>query len=317
MATLSVIMSIFNESEIQINESVKSILAQSFCDFEFIIIDDNPKRHDVQEIVSRFNDHRIILVKNDENIGLAMSMNKAAKCCNSDILVRMDADDIADTNRLAEEFSHIKTGNYDLVCSNYRLIDENSELIRECEVKPDLYGEQLSKIVSTRSFIHHPTVMMKKKVFDSVGGYRNFPCAQDFDLWLRLQESGCRFYYIGHPLLSYRINNNGTTLKRHFQQQLTKRYCMELSIQRMLTGKDDFSDNSYVSFLKSHGFGNHKRERNFEVCFGYLSIAQSSKGCKRLFYRLMAFILDSNIRAVFFNKYKKELLVSKSKNTKL
>src|SRR5690625_4352531 len=119
-----------------------------------------------------------------------MSLNKAATYATTEIYARMDADDISHPKRLRIQYESLLSGKYDLVFSNYTYIDEESKPIaRENRYWDE---EDIYKYLPTKSVIHHPTVMMTKRIFDKVSGYRNFPSAQDFDLWLRLLEKGCR-----------------------------------------------------------------------------------------------------------------------------
>ena len=79
MCQISVLMSVYNESERELKESVDSILNQSYKNFEFIIVNDNPNNINLKLMLNRFasKDNRIKIIENEKNIGLAMSMNKA------------------------------------------------------------------------------------------------------------------------------------------------------------------------------------------------------------------------------------------------
>ena len=103
--------------------------------------------------------------------------------------------------------------------------------------------------------------MMRRETFERVGGYRDFPCAQDSDLWMRMQEGGAAFYLLKRPLLKYRINSEGTTQKKYFKQQLTLHYIYSLSIERLETGKDSFSKDNYTDYLSKCGLGLKKEKR--------------------------------------------------------
>lgn len=277
-AKLSVLMSIYNETESQIRESVNSILNQSFCDFEYIIVCDNPIRNkEIESLINGFKDKRIIYLINPSNIGLAMSMNKAAQHSSTNFFARMDADDVAEKNRLEYEYRAIESGQFDFVFSRFSYIDENSKPIN----KPlqDYWDE--NKIIQNRKdipfVIHHPTVMFKRNVFEKVNGYRDFPCSQDLDLWLRMVENGCRFIMLPDALLKYRINDNSVSVKRWFLQQLTCDYIKELSLERRFKMKDSFSKESYDTYLKKQGFENKKKEKNLRKGFKYLNKSLDSR----------------------------------------
>jgi glycosyltransferase involved in cell wall biosynthesis len=88
---ISVLMSVYNENFTEIEESIKSVLEQSFSEFEFIIINDNPNRKDLSSFLHTYHrsDDRIIVLENSENIGLARSMNYAASVARAGVLARM------------------------------------------------------------------------------------------------------------------------------------------------------------------------------------------------------------------------------------
>ena len=189
--SLSVIMSVFNEQESQVREAVSSILNQNLFNLELIIVCDNPNRNDLEDITRSFSDNRIVLLKNQSNIGLAMSMNRAVERSKSEILVRMDADDIALPDRLVKELEVIETKGVDVVFTDFEYIDMNSNKIEGMKhhFPVAIEGNIDSHIIAHRpNIIHHPTVMMKRCVFEKVGGYRDFPCSQDVDLWYRMKD---------------------------------------------------------------------------------------------------------------------------------
>ena len=247
----SVLMSIYNETVEQIKESVSSVLSQDFVDFELIIVLDKPDRDDVQDVLTSFSDKRIRFYKNEKNVGLALSMNKVAELAQANIFIRMDADDVCLPGRFKREIEIIETGDFDFVFSNYNDIDLNSCIIRNSAYEDDISDTSVTRrMVSLNpSIIHHPTVMFTKDIFERAGGYRDFPCSQDSDMWLRMAEKGCRFYKLGTPYLNYRVNPNSVTSKRWYQQQLTCHYIFELSVQRLLKGNDSYSYEDYHRYL--------------------------------------------------------------------
>lgn len=312
--SLSILMSIYNESESQIHESVSSILDQTFADFELIIVCDNPNRDDIDEIMSLYQDERIRLVYNEKNIGLAMSMNKAAELAKADIFARMDADDIAFPNRLQEEYNIFQGGNVDVVFTDYCFIDDQSNDIKQVHSFPEnVEGIVPSKMIArTPSLIHHPTVMMRREAFEKVGGYRDFPCAQDSDLWMRMQESDAVFYLLKKPLLKYRINSLGTTQKKYFKQQLTMHYIYSLSIERLEIGKDSFSKENYADYLSRCGIGSKSAEKRFQRALEFLLKAMEARPTGRILYRLLAFVISRQHRNYYLMKRKKEKIINEN-----
>lgn len=288
-------MSVYNECERFIRESIESILTQSFSDFEFIIVCDNPNRYDeVTYILDSCRDSRIVYIRNENNIGLAMSLNKAASIATTDLFLRMDADDIAETTRIQKEYDILVNGDYDFVFSRYSLIDSDSNEI-DGFTQPFLpYNEIIQHPFVTPRFIHHPTVMFKKQIFEKAGGYRPFPCAQDLDLWYRLVELGCRFIMLDESLLKYRINVNSVSSQRWHQQQLTCDYINELLLERLKQGHDSFSVEHYKHYLKHNGLNNKNSETKLSKAYFFLKISKQHRLAGRyyfsLYYKIKAII---------------------------
>lgn len=310
---VSVLMSVFNETESQIRESVESILQQTFQDFEVIIVNDNPNRNDVEGILNSYNDKRIIFSQNSQNIGLALSMNKAAELSHSDILARMDADDIAEPQRLESEIKYIQEG-YDMVFSGYTFIDENSNPLTN-QTAPEYSNVNIEKkIMLDPSIIHHPTTLFKRSIFKITGGYRNFPCSQDSDLWLRMAEAGARFYYVSDKLLRYRINSQSVSNKRWYKQQLTCNYIFDLSLERLKKGKDSFSTEGYNKYLEDWRINDVSAEENLRNCYKLLSESsfQSAKGnlVKAFFLRVRVFLSSSLLRKHYLSLQKKKRMIT-------
>ena len=275
---LSILMSTYGETESNIREAVESMLSQTLSGFELIVINDNPKRLDVESILCSYHDSRIRFYQNPINIGLAMSMNKAAEMARTDVYARMDADDIAIPTRLEKQFDIIRHGSYDLVFSDFSYIDEKSELIKDRAEHVYYTSEELNRVLAMDNVIHHPTVMFTREIFEKVGGYRNFPCSQDADLWFRMHECGCKFFMINEKLLLYRINSNSISNMRWYQQQLTCNYIFDLSIERLVNGgKDSFSVDNYSTYLFKWGMGNPQKEERLRKDYNNLSKANICK----------------------------------------
>lgn len=303
MSAISVLISIYKEPEVYIAEAVKSILNQTLSDIEIIIVNDNPQRKEIKGFVSSFNDERIIFIQNEKNLGLALSMNKAAEYATAPYLARMDADDIAEPERLEKEYALIAAGQYNLIFSGYSYIDEGSNPCGQMQ-EPTISSEkELVKKILTKSIIHHPTVMMTKEIFNRVGGYRDFPCAQDLDLWQRMYYSGCRFCFIPQSLLKYRINPRGVSAIRWYQQQLTIYYINRLFLERIQKGEDGYSKATYETYLLENRYADASASKALSRAVSFLKKAKQYTEDNRRLYsflcRAMAFCMSSKLRNNF------------------
>lgn len=313
--TISVLMSVYNETESQIRESVESMLHQTFSDFELIIICDNPQRSDVKPVLDSYKDSRIVYFQNPKNIALAMSMNKAAELAKADIFARMDSDDVAEPNRFEVELPYLQSGEYDFVCSKYSAIDMNSNPIEHRTDIEDRGTDINAEVPINPNVIHHPTVMFTRSIFEKTSGYRDFPCAQDADLWLRMSEVGCRFYMVNQNLLKYRLNPNGVTISKRFRSILTLNYIYSLSLMRIEKGYDSFSKGNYQNYMKSHGYGSAFQERIFTYSLKLKAKAfekeETGKNLQAFFLRALIFIICTTKRDIFLMRKKKREMLNK------
>ena len=194
-------MSEYNTPPEHLRASIESILNQTFKDIEIVIVDDCGK-NDLESIVKEYKDRRIRVIKNDKNIGLVESLNKAIAVSKADILARMDTDDIADENRLEEQYNFmIDHDEYSVVGALANEFSKNSTT--GVLGKP---GEKTAKSLAYGDSIIHPSAMMRKKDIQSVGGYKNYKRAEDLSLWFELVMKGFRLFVIDRVLLNYRVN---------------------------------------------------------------------------------------------------------------
>ena len=106
MAKVSVLMAVHN-GEKYLRQAVDSILAQTFSDFEFIIVDDG-SQDGTAHMLGEYLDPRIVLLKNETGIGLTKSLNLGLAIAKGDYIARMDADDISLPDR--QQHKHLRFG---------------------------------------------------------------------------------------------------------------------------------------------------------------------------------------------------------------
>ena len=306
---ISVLMSIYNESFHDIEESIESILSQTYPNFELIIVNDNPNRKEYIDLLNKYceKDKRIIIIQNEENIGLAASMNKALAKAKGELIARMDADDISIAERFQKEADLLLNTDYDVVFSNYTRIGPDDEYIGKGEKACSLNSESdLVEQIVFNGVVHHPTVMMKKKALQRVNGYRLFPCSQDQDLWIRLLESGARFVFVDEILLLYRVRDNSISQKRQYQQYITIQYILHLMKERIIhSGKDSYSKDAYDHYIERKNKETHEKER-FSVAIRNLDIAKEAgkdgNFGKYVLHRIMAFVESKTLRRAYIFK---------------
>lgn len=211
MAKCTVIMSVYND-ELYLEESIKSILTQSFNDFYFYIVDDC-SNDSSYSILKKFEavDNRITVFKNLENKGLAYNLNFLINKSITPFLARMDADDISLKSRLEKQYKKIIDTDADVVWTNAIIIDKESDII--CSRYQPTLEFSIDNLLYY-NYIVHPSVFYKREVLLDVGGYNSMErYGQDYTLWKKLKKEGARFELINEMLIKYRILENSNTSK--------------------------------------------------------------------------------------------------------
>lgn len=217
---VSVIMSVYNQLNFeQLHDAVESVLLQTFKNFEFIIYNDGSDNR-VSEKLHEYakKDSRIRLIENTENNGLAYSLNTCINMARGKYLARMDDDDISDVNRLYVQYTYLEQHpEISYVGCNAKLIDSNGVWgIRRMPENP-----RKESFLRYSPFIH-PTVMIRKSVFNGCEAYRvdktTWRC-EDYELFMRLLKLGHRGCNIQEALFFYREDKKSYK-KRKFRYRV-------------------------------------------------------------------------------------------------
>ena len=322
MPEVSVLMSVYNEKEHEMEESIRSMIAQTYADWEFIIVNDNPSNAALRSFLEEAEkwDHRIRIVHNPENIGLALSMNRAAEHSTGRYLARMDADDISLPERFQDEVDCLNSGKYDLVFTNFLKMDEAGTLLRKEPCSALHQDHDIARKLCTANIIHHPTVMMTRDIFLKAGQYRDFPCAQDYDLWLRLVNCGCRFHMLKEVALHYRIRSESVSSRKRLQQKLTLDYIRSLFVQRLRSGSDSYSREAYDRYIdqekqRMQG-GSDELEANRRKLQLAIECRRKRRYAQWLLWRVNVFLTSPIYRQSYWKKWRTKIAVWWYFNTK-
>lgn len=233
---ISVLMPVYN-AEKYLEESVQSVLNQTFKDFEFIMINDGSKDSSLKILKKyRKKDKRIIIIDNKKNLGLHISLNKGLNIARGKYIARMDADDVSLPKRFEIEFNHIeKNKDIFLVGGSAIVIDEGGEKMGSL-LKGDNPYRIKKKIMKSNPFVH-PSIM-----FRNTGEffYRDkFVCSEDYDLYLRMLSKGRKLENIKDFLIKYRISKDSfVSTKPHQRFYFDK--AKQFYLQREKYGKDEY-----------------------------------------------------------------------------
>lgn len=216
---ISVIMSVYKEPVEWLHQSIDSILCQTFNDFEFIIISDNPSYSEGNALLKDYadKDKRIIVVFNENNIGLTKSLNKGLAIAKGEYIARMDADDVSLPERLEEQVEFLEKHQEIGVCGCIIEYIGNRSGIRKLPEKME------EMFLFLESPFAHPTVIMRRVLCGETIKYdEDYAVSQDYALWTHLYKKGVVFYNIQKPLLKYRVNDQQImSQKGHIQRKLS------------------------------------------------------------------------------------------------
>lgn len=217
MPKVSVLMGIYNCAD-TLEEAVDCIINQTFTDWELIMCDDCSSDN-TYEIALKIaeNDSRITVLKNDTNLTLAPTLNKCASIAKGKYLARMDGDDVCSLDRFEKEVEALdKYREYAVVSSWMNMYDE-SGVFRTVEYKKNPQKKDLLK----SSQFCHAGCMMRKEVFDSIGGYSEsaeYKRVEDYDLWVRMYKLGYVGFNIQEPLYSMRDDRSAINRRTYYNR---------------------------------------------------------------------------------------------------
>ena len=191
-----------------VTEAIKSLLQQSFGDFELLIIDDG-SADNTGEVVDRFHDPRITLIRKEKNTGLVESLNLGIELAKGKFIARMDGDDICHTDRFSQQVNFLESNPDIELCATWYNKMETGVLVTSPTENDDIKIALIDNCV-----LAHPTIMMRKDFLDKyhLRYAAEFIAAEDYDLWTRIASLG-KMATLPLNLLSYRAHQNQFTVK--------------------------------------------------------------------------------------------------------
>jgi glycosyltransferase involved in cell wall biosynthesis len=207
--TVSVVMPVFNGAEF-LDEAVRSILDQTFRDFEFIIVDDG-STDDTPRILRKYAeaDDRV-RVHRQENRGVVAALNQACRLAQGRFIARMDADDVSLPRRFEKQIEFLKTHPKVGVLGTWASkIDKQGSVIATWCLPANPTVLKWNHFF--RVCVIHPTVLMRREILEKLNFYRpDAVYAEDWDLWLRASAI-TEFGNTPEILFKYRISGKNTS----------------------------------------------------------------------------------------------------------
>ncbi len=206
---VSIVMACYNAQD-HVARAIDSMLSQTFSDFEYIIIDDGSTDRTLT-ILDEYQekDCRIIVLKNEKNLGLSASLNKGIRAARGEYIARMDADDWSYSSRLKRQVALLDTRpEIDILGTNVINVNEKDEEI-SISTLPECHHDIISRMFK-KTLIFHPTILLRRQVYLKYGYYDpTLRWAEDADLWYRIYDQ-VTFHNIQKPQLRYTVKKRLT-----------------------------------------------------------------------------------------------------------
>ena len=206
---VSILMPIYNTAP-YLREAMDSMLAQTFTDFELIVLNDCSPDN-AEEILDTYDDSRIVRYKGEKNAGLSNVLNVGIEMAQGKYIARMDSDDISLPQRLQVQVDYLENHpEVDLVSVGMRLFGaKEGTWIRE------LNPEKVKIEALFHSPVLHASSVWKKDAFEKQGlrFRQEMVPAEDYDLWVRAMLKGLKLVNLPEVLYEYRIHDAQATLQ--------------------------------------------------------------------------------------------------------
>lgn len=297
---VSVILPVYN-SERYLVQCLDSIVNQTLTDMEIICIDDKSTDNSLQ-ILEKYaqKDSRILIIKNEVNLGIVESRNKGLDLAKGEFIAVMDSDDIAELIRFEIQVDFLSKNPNIGVCGSQ--IQKFGKVKRKINVP--LTSEQVKACLCFNSCIMHPTAMLRA---DLINKYnlrydKNYTTSHDYDFWTRCIDC---FDIVNLPLvlLKYRVHEkNFSTVK--------------------ISDNKEFSLGTAKAQMYKYGLATIDDDEGLSLLFGAKTVDKSSyPKLKEIYNKLSANAKESNmINGQIFNLYLKKriskTLVENFKKTK-
>lgn len=242
---ITVFMACYN-SEKFISQSIRSILNQTFTDFELLIVNDG-STDDSVNIINSFKDERIKLIHNLTNKGLVHTRNVALTEASGEYIAILDSDDESYPNRLQLQYDFLQTNLNISLCGGHALvIDENGLETGEKLIVP--HSDNLNmQMIFGNPFVNS-TTMFKSSILRELKGYREYAPAEDYDFFLRIAEKNM-VVNINHFLVKYRIHNhNISKLKTEEKLNAERKIISDTHNRLGLQSNDDILNTHFNLF---------------------------------------------------------------------
>ena len=259
---ISVLMSVYHEPIDWLALSVDSILNQSFSDFEFIIIVDDPNNQEAINYIRQKEeeDNRIVLLINEENVGLTKSLNKGLKIAKGNYIARMDADDISYPERFEKQFTFMESHpSVILLGTGVRYFGD----LRERETRQIIYQSDNDKIKIKAVFDSIPSQLDDKNrrfIISKIEKDARIRRYENCFEWLADAGVALPCYNLTEPKIPLKINEQSRLFKLYMSDvgllcaMSLENIQFEILQGNLSINMGGILENAFAELLKANGF---------------------------------------------------------------
>ena len=217
--------------------AIDSVFAQTTRDLELVVVDD-ASTDATPDVLGRTRDERLFVVRNDEQKGLAASLNRGLDVARGRYVARLDADDVALPARLERQLERIAATRVAAVGSAVRDLDAAGRPGRLHRMPRSPVAVRWHALFSSPFF--HPTVLVDRDVLDRHGLRYDvtFRESEDYELWTRLLAAGEEGANVPEALVLKRVHPGQASARRRELQRSFQRRVALRQIHRLAPGLD-------------------------------------------------------------------------------
>lgn len=207
--TIAVLMAVYkNEIGERLDRCMRSIWDdQNLKPDQIILVEDGPLTKELYEVIEKWQvklEEKLEILKNEENLGLTKSLNKGLEAVKTDLIARMDSDDVSDPSRFELQVAYLREHpDIDIIGGSLREFNENNPSLRVRHY-PET-DEEVRKYICKASPLAHPTVMMRRRMFDEGLRYNEkYKMSQDIALWFDAIMAGYKIANLKEITINFR-----------------------------------------------------------------------------------------------------------------
>lgn len=237
MSNVSVCIPTYNRADYLV-QSVKSVLNQTYKDFELIICDDG-STDDTPAVVSQWNDSRIRYIRHPQNIGRSKNMRSGFDAAQGNYFIKFDDDDALTPEFLEKTVAVLEAEvGVDFVCTNHWVIDKHGKRVESAtkenaakwgkdKLKPGIIPDLMRQTFQYQSLQVGSTLFRRACLQDVDYMRPEADGCEDFDLLVRLAIADKQGYFLPEYLMEYRFHGGQTSLRQNLHFLKAKVFCID------------------------------------------------------------------------------------------